>query len=96
MRLETYPVEERDLADFAIEAAADDAGEVGKETLGVGEEEEDVAAEGEHSDLLGDGGLCGGEVDVGDEAGVPEWVVVGLRHFNFVMMIEKSEKCSLE
>jgi hypothetical protein len=27
---------------------------------------------------------------------VPEWVVVGLRHFYFVVMMEKSEKCSLE
>jgi len=92
--LETYPVEERNLADFAIEAAADDAGEMGKEAFRVGKEKEDVSSKWQHSNLFGDGGQRGGYVNIWDEAGVPEGVVVCLRHFCFVVMTEKSGNVS--
>lgn len=55
----------------------------------VGQQQEDVAAEGQHVDLLGDGRRGRGRVDVGHQAGVPVRVVVaghvsGGRAFAFV------------
>lgn len=48
-----------------------------KKAWGVREKEEDVTAEGQDVDFLGDGGRCCGSFDVGDEAGVAEGVSVG-------------------